>query len=222
MNRSSLLTGLIASTAILISVAAHAAIVVTVGGVAAPSGMVSAVAPTTYNFDAVGGTFPVFAPAGVVSYQTGSLNLNYTAPAGDATQYASVGTSPFGTAGSPQSASIALGGGVRYIGLYWGSIDAYNTITITDALGTHDINTGNTPVLTPGGTVSSYVNIFDDIAITSVKFTSSGIAFEFDNLTIAAVPEASTWAMMLLGFLGLGFFGYRKSSRASGAAFRIA
>ena len=26
-----------------------------------------------------------------------------------------------------------------------------------------------------------------------------------------AIPEASTWAMMLLGFAGLGFAGYRKS-----------
>jgi PEP-CTERM motif len=25
------------------------------------------------------------------------------------------------------------------------------------------------------------------------------------------VPEASTWAMMLLGFVGVGFVGYRQS-----------
>jgi len=34
--------------------------------------------------------------------------------------------------------------------------------------------------------------------------------------TIAAVPEPSTWAMMLLGFAGLGFMGYRRK-----AAFRL-
>jgi PEP-CTERM motif len=27
------------------------------------------------------------------------------------------------------------------------------------------------------------------------------------------IPEASTWAMMLLGFAGLGFAGYRKTKR---------
>jgi hypothetical protein len=42
------------------------------------------------------------------------------------------------------------------------------------------------------------------------------------SLQISAVPEASTWAMMILGFLGLGFFGYRKSSKAPTATFRIA
>jgi len=28
------------------------------------------------------------------------------------------------------------------------------------------------------------------------------------------VPEPSTWALMLLGFAGLGFAGYRRSKRA--------
>jgi hypothetical protein len=27
---------------------------------------------------------------------------------------------------------------------------------------------------------------------------------------VAAIPEASTWAMMILGFLGLGFMAYRR------------
>jgi hypothetical protein len=31
------------------------------------------------------------------------------------------------------------------------------------------------------------------------------------SLSGAVVPEPSTWAMMLLGFVGVGFVGYRKS-----------
>jgi hypothetical protein len=31
------------------------------------------------------------------------------------------------------------------------------------------------------------------------------------NVTLSSVPEASTWAMMLVGFAGLGFAGYRKA-----------
>jgi hypothetical protein len=42
------------------------------------------------------------------------------------------------------------------------------------------------------------------------------------SIQISAVPEASTWAMMILGFLGLGLFGYRKTLKASGAGFRVA
>ena len=39
-------------------------------------------------------------------------------------------------------------------------------------------------------------------------------------LTTPAVPEASTWAMMILGFAGVGFIAYRR--RNQGAAIRIA
>jgi hypothetical protein len=34
------------------------------------------------------------------------------------------------------------------------------------------------------------------------------------TVTTTAVPEPSTWAMMLLGFAGLGFVGYRASRRS--------
>ena len=34
------------------------------------------------------------------------------------------------------------------------------------------------------------------------------------STSIAGVPEASTWAMMVAGFAGLGFAGYRASRRA--------
>ena len=39
-----------------------------------------------------------------------------------------------------------------------------------------------------------------------------------DNVTVQAVPELSTWAMMLLGFAGLGFVAYRRSKKVKLAA----
>jgi hypothetical protein len=43
-----------------------------------------------------------------------------------------------------------------------------------------------------------------------------------DTLTLqigpAAVPEPSTWAMMLIGFAGLGFAGYRKARKGAASA----
>ena len=32
--------------------------------------------------------------------------------------------------------------------------------------------------------------------------------------TVSAVPEASTWAMMIFGFLGVGFMAYRRKPSA--------
>lgn len=40
------------------------------------------------------------------------------------------------------------------------------------------------------------------------------------SLQVTAVPEASTWAMMILGFMGVGFIAYRRKS--SSTALRIA
>jgi hypothetical protein len=40
------------------------------------------------------------------------------------------------------------------------------------------------------------------------------------NTTVGGVPEPSTWAMMLLGFAGVGFMAYRR--KRQGGAFRFA
>jgi hypothetical protein len=37
--------------------------------------------------------------------------------------------------------------------------------------------------------------------------------FDVTTAAVASVPEPSTWAMMLLGFLGLGFVAYRRKNR---------
>lgn len=42
----------------------------------------------------------------------------------------------------------------------------------------------------------------------------------FDDFTISSVPEPSTWAMMIFGFLGVGFMAYRR--KQNGPALRIA
>jgi PEP-CTERM motif-containing protein len=39
------------------------------------------------------------------------------------------------------------------------------------------------------------------------------VRFFANGGTIASVPEPSTWAMMLIGFAGIGFAGYRRSRR---------
>jgi hypothetical protein len=36
------------------------------------------------------------------------------------------------------------------------------------------------------------------------------LADHFGSNLIAPVPEASTWAMMILGFSGIGFMAYRR------------
>jgi hypothetical protein len=45
--------------------------------------------------------------------------------------------------------------------------------------------------------------------------------FFYTSPVVAAVPEPSTWAMMILGFVGIGFTAYRKRN-GSGQLFRLA
>ena len=57
----------------------------------------------------------------------------------------------------------------------------------------------------PGATSSTANGINDHGSIVGFYTNAAGSTIGFTT-----VPEPSTWAMMLLGFAGLGFFGYRK------------
>jgi hypothetical protein len=52
-----------------------------------------------------------------------------------------------------------------------------------------------------------------DITIT-VKNMDAGFGAAVSGIAIAAVPEPSTWAMMLIGFAGLGYASRRKTKRS--------
>jgi hypothetical protein len=59
----------------------------------------------------------------------------------------------------------------------------------------------------------------------SLNFDGQGIPaadFVLDNASVAAVPEASTWAMMILGFVGVGFLAYRRRETSRKMGFRLA
>lgn len=205
--------------ALMASYPARAAVVLLEGGVADPNaGVVSAYAPTTISFD--GGSGPLVPSTGSVLYTSGTTPYIAAAPYGDSTIYAGIGSSTL-----PQSAILTLASGVNYLGFYWGSVDTYNTLSLYDGNTLIATYTGG-DVLNPangyqGSTGSAYVNFFatGGDQITSVTFTSTQHAFEIDSIT-AAVPEPSTWALLTLGFVGLGFLGYRRSG--GGVSFRVA
>ena len=67
------------------------------------------------------------------------------------------------------------------------TVDQLRDIYIGKITNWSQVNGPNLPIVafsraeTAGGTVSSFVNIFDSNPISMITFTSSGIAFEFDN-----------------------------------------
>jgi hypothetical protein len=108
---------------------------------------------------------------------------------------------------------------VNSVTFIWGSPDLYNTLVINGV----DYFASNFGINPADGNQSQgpVVSLSGFGPITTLGFLSGSNAFEVSNFQVNAVPEASTWAMMVLGFLGLGFLGYRKSS-STGSAFRVA
>lgn len=62
----------------------------------------------------------------------------------------------------------------------------------------------------PAGT---YVG-FEDLSLHQTGWTDNNYTDEQFVFTITAVPEPSTWAMMILGFAGVSFFTYRRRNAA--------
>jgi len=99
---------------------------------------------------------------------------------------------------------------VRAFSFDYSTVDTYNTLTILYANGTSQSFTG-TEILAgfPTGTTSGSLTVNGNGSlIKGLQLDTTSAAFEVDNLAISAnvvgVPEAATWAMMVLGFGAIG------------------
>jgi hypothetical protein len=92
--------------------------------------------------------------------------------------------------------------------LLWGSVDSYNTLQFYNGTSLVTSFAGSDVIAAADGNQgyggSRYVNVgFTGETFNKVVAISNGSpAFEFN---IAAVPEPATWAMLLIGFFGVGF-----------------
>ena len=141
----------------------------------------------------------------------------------------------FLTAGpsSGNSATLSFTSGIDYLSFLWGSPDTYNTLSITSTAGVFNFTAAGLgfPVTNGDQTFSQYVQFGTGAGetILSATFSNSPVidAFEVANFRvhtvpdtrIGAIPEPSTWAMMILGFAGVGFMAYRRSRKNQGLAF---
>jgi hypothetical protein len=127
-------------------------------------------------------------------------------PAGNTSRYGYVTStmpSNFATLSTPALKSISF---------YWGSIDKYNFL---DVLGADEsvllsINGGQLPPANGdrGSSITNrrvFINAGPDEVIRGLRFRSTGVAFEFDSIAAAAVPEPQTWMMLVAGFGMVGF-----------------
>jgi PEP-CTERM motif len=96
-----------------------------------------------------------------------------------------------------------------------GKVNANGTVTLWATTSTSSGSGDN------GADPNEIVEIIDALGDTSLPTTESFSVFDgpvaglrYGGVAFAA-PEPSTWAMLLFGFAGLGFAGYRKRSALS-------
>ncbi len=172
------------------------------------------------------GTTTQIAGATVVDFNSG-LPANYSgdgavlpfsiagmsaAPAGDATPFLSVA---FPWSSGSESYVATLGQAYNYFGLYWGSIDDYNSLqfflgnTLVGAFTGLDVLASGAAIgdQTSAGS-NRFVNFFfGDLSFNRIVFSTTQYAFESDNHAFAnvAVPEPTTIALMALGLFAIAW-----------------
>jgi PEP-CTERM motif len=115
--------------------------------------------------------------------------------------------------------SYRFGGGTDLIGDTAFPIDSNGLIFAVNTPSDPGLDLGLNIWSTGGETYAAFVAgnplpgttdiVYQQINDVSVTFT-------------AAVPEPSTWAMMILGFCGLGFMAYRRKQAERGPSLRLA
>ncbi|QXQ05848.1 PEPxxWA-CTERM sorting domain-containing protein [Sphingosinicellaceae bacterium] len=96
---------------------------------------------------------------------------------------------------------------ITSISFDWGTPDSYNTLSA--------VGLNGTTALGSGGSLAAGRYTFNFLAsdqIKSINFTSTDRAFEIDNLSVSAVPEPASWALMVGGFMMVGFAARRRSN----------
>lgn len=174
----------------------------------------------TYDFDT---TTPAHSGGAIVG--PGTTQNAYAQPIGSTGQYFAVQPSS-----SPGTILLGALGPIASFSFIWGSIDTFNTLTLTNAAGTPLVGSQYTftgsqiaamvPAAANGSQVLNaqnplvtfFLGGLDMTLVGGFQMSSTRNAFEIDNIAVNAVPEPATWAMMLLGFGALGFAMRRRKS----------
>ncbi len=159
----------------------------------------------SYTYD-----FETAAPITGGAIRSGDVSGIAAQPLGSTGNYWSVGPSD----GSPGFMNLASFAAIETIGFLWGSVDNYNWIDVIARNGSV-LRTFNGVDVAPGANgnqtsaaMNPYVTLSftgaDRANIGGLRLRATANAFEVDNFAIGAVPEPTTWAMLVLGFGVMG------------------
>jgi hypothetical protein len=203
-----------------------------------PTGPTGFLENSTVCDSAYCGAIQLSSDGGVANGTTGA----FATPAGDTSNYlwGVNGINPLGFNGAEVIFNPAIANAYpNSFNIDWGSIDALmtnpdgtprydNTLSVHTLANTVDSVTGSQLAAALVFGVNGFGNQTNandnqwfnirDTAGPIVFFTASSTqnAFEFDMGS--SVPEPSTWAMMALGFAGLGYAAFRRDAKARALA----
>ncbi len=186
--------------------------IVTGGKEVAGQGLVSKVSgTTTFDFEngvSTSGFVTFSSPTGSPTVVQGSKDQEYGRPLNDTSKYLTISSTRDNAAGNTGSVTVKFAQPLDYFGLYWGSIDAYNSIAFYkgDTL-LNQYSGTEVPQTTASGNQTSfrdnqYVNFFADTkgAFDTIVLSSTAPAFESDNFAYRQAPEPGA----VLGLLAFG------------------
>jgi hypothetical protein len=111
--------------------------------------------------------------------------------------------------------------GDTYTASFWafdGGANGDSAAFLTVSVGSASETFNDTVATYTEGTFTFVGTGSDTISIAAQTNPSEWVVDDVSVTGTAAIPEASTWAMMLLGFAGLGFLGYRRNRKAVSVA----
>ena len=187
---------------LLAAMSAVPAFAVTTVSFAGGSGALPANVTTIQDFEALAGGTPGAA--------IGPNAFVYDNSVGGASARPAFGSSGnFATVLTNGSYTISFGA-TDVFAFVLGSLDTYNGLTLKYEDGSSQLYAGgqiiNDLSFPSGNQISGETNgvvayrVTSGPRLTGAVFTSSANSFEFDNLSVAAVPEPATWALMIGGF----------------------
>jgi len=197
-------------------------LLLTAGAIALIANVGSASA-TTITFDGIA------ASGSFASYNNGPLTLSGATFTGDGSifvidpayyggSYPNGGYLTIDYAGSTDTLTVSLPGGVNSVSFDFGGLFGGGPVVADVSLNGGLATSITAPDSITGTNALDHFSFSSGSAISTVTLTlpDSPQYNAIDNFSFAGgVPEPSTWAMMVLGFLGIGFMAYRRKSNHS-------